>query len=461
MNSYITARSVSARAAEGTDPPFLSQTIAFSAGNKYNTSNLSINAFFFYAKDYVMKLNLAAGRAAISAFFFSIIFCFHLFFIPDLGALDFSGAELTSFSGEVTVSLSGADGPAEPQEGMKLESGDMISTGSGGSAELSFNEDNSNVVRLSENTTASVVMSGDEKLEMTEGEILASVSGLSSGSSFEIRTPTAVSGARGTDWVTKVSGDGTDVEAVDDIPYVKHFESEGKVSTEPVFINPGQMTTVRRFQRPEAPRPMQIQRRQQWQSMKQDVRKRAKEAAGKRGDRPVFDRNDFIRKIKSGPGRGPVGGSGGNGLSRDPSEPVEKYRNREDIIKDGPEENGSLRRRDAGPGDHSPDRMPSRDLKSAERQRLGEDPRGGKGPRAGDPRPSPNKSFGEKRPVPEADPASGDIRRMDRLMPPSGPRAEGPGGRQNRPQDRPSGNGGGKPKNDDPGRGSPRRNVPR
>jgi len=215
---------------------------------------------------------------------------------------------LTYCSGTVDVFLTDAGEYTQGQEGMILEAGDAVKTGSGGSAELSFNEANTNLLRLSENTEAKVVFSGDEKLEMTCGEIFASISSLPSESAFEIRTPTAVSGARGTDWVTKVTDEGTDIEAVEDVPYVRHIEASGAVSREVTPVTAGQMTTVRKFQKPMPLQPIPVIRHQEWKQVKFDVRQRGSEAAVKRMYRPQFDRKDFIRQIKEK--KGPAGEKG-------------------------------------------------------------------------------------------------------------------------------------------------------
>jgi hypothetical protein len=207
-------------------------------------------------------------------------------------------AELTGFSGDVEVFLNGAEDYVSAQEGMELSTSDKIKTASGASAELSFNQDNSNLVRLSESTVAEITFTGDEKMALTEGEALASISSLPSGSAFEIRTPTAVSGARGTDWVTKVTEEGTEVEALESQPYVRHFEASGRVSAQPTFITQGQMTTVKSFQKPMGFRPIPENRRQQWQLVKQDVRKRAGQALQKRQQRQPFNRNEFMHKIR-------------------------------------------------------------------------------------------------------------------------------------------------------------------
>ena len=206
--------------------------------------------------------------------------------------------ELTHLSGEAEVLLKDAEGYAAAEEGMTLESGDKIKTAGEASLELSFNEDDSNVARLGNSTNVEISLCGDEKMVLTEGEVFSSVSQLSSGSAFEIRTPTAVSGARGTDWVTRVSEEGTDVEAIDQSPYVKHFEKEGVVSQQETFIRPGEMTTVKKFQRPFAMRPIMDARLLEWKAVKKDLQRNIGEAKIKRQQRPAFNRPQFLQKIK-------------------------------------------------------------------------------------------------------------------------------------------------------------------
>ena len=229
--------------------------------------------------------------------FFCTILCGFVF-ISTAYAGQAEQAAVTYSSGTVQVQLEGSREYVSAQEGMVLEAGDTVKTQDGSSAELSFNDDNSNLVRLDANTTIQMIFSGDEKLEMTTGEVFSSVSSLPSGSAFEIRTPTAVSGARGTDWITKVTEGGTDVEAVESTPYVRHFEAEGTVSAQITPISMGHMTTVRKFQKPMPQRPISDARRQQWQMVKEDVRKRAGEASFRRMQKPPFDRKEFLRQMK-------------------------------------------------------------------------------------------------------------------------------------------------------------------
>jgi hypothetical protein len=206
--------------------------------------------------------------------------------------------EITYLSGETEVLLKGCQDYVAVEEGMMLESGDKVKTGSAAALELSFNEDDSNLVRLGSDTSAEISLSGDEKLFLTEGEIFASVARLSSGAAFEIRTPTAISGARGTDWVTRVSQEETDVEAIDQSPYVRHFEKEGVISRQEILIRPGEMTTVKKFQRPQAARTIMNARLESLKAVKKILQLNIIEAQIKRKQRPAFDRSQFLQKIK-------------------------------------------------------------------------------------------------------------------------------------------------------------------
>jgi hypothetical protein len=64
------------------------------------------------------------------------------------------------------------------------------------------------------------------------------------------------------------------------------------------------MTAVKKFQKPIQFRPINADRRQQWQAVKQDVRARGQEAFAKRPQRPVFDRRDFIERSRQNKGPG-------------------------------------------------------------------------------------------------------------------------------------------------------------
>lgn len=106
--------------------------------------------------------------------------------------------------GTVEFLSSGQDAWKEATEGMELAGGDKIRTGNNGMASILFS--NGSIVTLKPNTEfeiQSLSISKDEdsveyKLQLTRGKLRAILEELGEGSSFEIRTPTAVAAVRGT-----------------------------------------------------------------------------------------------------------------------------------------------------------------------------------------------------------------------------------------------------------------------
>lgn len=161
-----------------------------------------------------------------------------------------SGVEVISVSGSVEILSQGESEYKKAEEGMFLNAGDSIKTGQDSYIELAFDENQDNVVRLNADTSAVLILKEDEKIEVLEGEVFSSISSLPSGSTFEIRTPTAVVGVRGTEWITRVGKDDTVVEALKDNPYVSGIERDGRLMSEKKIVLAGHMTTVKRFQHP-------------------------------------------------------------------------------------------------------------------------------------------------------------------------------------------------------------------
>jgi len=154
--------------------------------------------------------------------------------------------EAISLKGDVEAKAAGQEVFQSVQEGALLETGATIRTGGASYVELGFDEEDQNVVRAEEKTTAVLLLKEDEKIELLEGEVFSIIRNLPPGTAFEIRTPTAVAGARGTQWVTRYREETTDVEAIDDVPYVKSFDAQAGVMGEAVTIAPGFRRSVRR-----------------------------------------------------------------------------------------------------------------------------------------------------------------------------------------------------------------------
>ena len=274
-----------------------------------------------------------------SAFLFSVLL------IPGLASADEEtlemqeaelGFEIVSISGSVEVLPSGEEEYQEAEEDAFLQVGDKICTGVDAYAELAYDEEGSNVIQVGSDTSCLFTLEESEKIELLEGEIFATISELPAGSSFEIRTPTAVSGTRGTDWATKVDKDGTKIEALDGNPYAKGFKKDGSLMREATVLQPGHMTRVRRFQGPSAPVRFSKERGARLGALKNEVRVRAKNVIQRRKTQPGRQfRRDRMRhslkkrmadkpQLKPAPKGGKPGGNKGKLTKRNLKKRIQK-----------------------------------------------------------------------------------------------------------------------------------------
>lgn len=109
-----------------------------------------------------------------------------------------SNVSLSNISGNVEVMLSGSTVWKKAAGGMTLSSGDSIRTAKNSSVMVVFNAERTNVSVIKPGSHVVVILKKNEKFELVDGSILSSLKDLPPGSEFEIRTPLAVCGVRGT-----------------------------------------------------------------------------------------------------------------------------------------------------------------------------------------------------------------------------------------------------------------------
>ncbi|MFH0731695.1 MAG: FecR family protein [Candidatus Omnitrophota bacterium] len=209
-----------------------------------------------------------------------------LFAQEELGKPEEPVVEIVAISGSVQVCPAPEQAYEDAEEDMFLSPGDKIKTADNSYAELAFDEDADNVLRLDSNALATIILEEGEKIELSEGEAFTTLDNLPQGSSFEIRTPTTVAGVLGTSWTTKVSDEGTDVESLDGDVYVKGFNQDGSPMPDKTVVSSGYSTRIQKFQRPLMPQRFSDVRRQKLQMMKRDVVKRARNVINKRKMQP-------------------------------------------------------------------------------------------------------------------------------------------------------------------------------
>ncbi|GEM_PF-3389109 len=103
-----------------------------------------------------------------------------------------------SASGDVNVLTAGEQAWQKAEKGMALGSGSSIKTGDDSHVNLAFDTEKTNIVSVRPNSHVVVQLKEDDKLTLIDGAVFSSLRNLPEGSTFRVRTPLAVCGARGT-----------------------------------------------------------------------------------------------------------------------------------------------------------------------------------------------------------------------------------------------------------------------
>ena len=249
--------------------------------------------------------------------------------------------EMLYITGDVQVSK--GDGPfAAATAGMLLEPWDKIKTGADSSADLSFDADDKNIVKIGSSANVVVVLKEDERLELINGDVYCTINNLPQGSSFEVRTPTAIAGVRGTDIRIEADAENTVVEAVDNNAFIRNKLPDGTFSAKETVIQPGFMANVKKNEPPSRPMPIPRERMEHHVKVKGDMLNRARQVR--------LERKPPARMLRRGPGPGETGPGG-------PQGPQDGRPGPEKSVMDSRYGGPGRDNIGPGPGDGRPDRL--------------------------------------------------------------------------------------------------------
>ncbi|MGB2706447.1 MAG: hypothetical protein WBC74_06300, partial [Candidatus Omnitrophota bacterium] len=144
-------------------------------------------------------------------------------------ARDASGedeVQIVSLEGEVKVLPKDEKNWTDAKWGMILRAGDRIKTGPASSCVLSFDKKTKNVVGIFDNSDVVMLLDAEKKLEVIDAYLLARLSAIPEGSTFEVKTPTAVCGARGTGLGIKAGKKSTEGAAYENDIFIRNVKSD-------------------------------------------------------------------------------------------------------------------------------------------------------------------------------------------------------------------------------------------
>lgn len=154
---------------------------------------------------------------------------------------------VVSYAGDVKITPSGKDEPLECKPDMILKEGTHISTGEESYLEVAFNRSKTNVVKIKENSKVVLKLEGDEKIELIDGAVYTMLKDLKKGETFQVRTPCAVCGARGTGWATGTDGNSTNIGVFDKKVFVRGLKKDGSVREKVSWVSEGFEFNIKKF----------------------------------------------------------------------------------------------------------------------------------------------------------------------------------------------------------------------
>ena len=113
-----------------------------------------------------------------------------------------------------------------------LEKGDVIQTAGESSVDIVIGKETDKSVKIEENSRMEFEGINPAHLNLSEGKILVKLKKLEPKSSFTVKTPTAICGARGTGWSEQATPDRTKICVFENDVFVKKLDDSGR----PEFI---------------------------------------------------------------------------------------------------------------------------------------------------------------------------------------------------------------------------------
>lgn len=148
----------------------------------------------------------------------------------DASAQTMSVAEIIYVSGTVRIKTPASPDWIGAREGMIIKEGDIIKTEADSRAELAFGERLDNIINVFPNSQLVISSLDPGLVKLEEGRVFSLIKKLGKGSSFEVRTPTAVAGARGTGWGTSFLNSLTQVQGFEKSVYVAGLDENNNLS---------------------------------------------------------------------------------------------------------------------------------------------------------------------------------------------------------------------------------------
>ena len=141
-------------------------------------------------------------------------------------------AMIIDINGDVLVKKNSQSDWEKAGTGVSLDKNAELKTQMGSECTLVFDEERQSVVTIKENTQIRIDSIKPGNVYLPKGRVFSLIKNLSKIEKFQIRTPTAIAGARGTGWETGFGEGKSSVMCFDDTVYVSGLDANGNITEE-------------------------------------------------------------------------------------------------------------------------------------------------------------------------------------------------------------------------------------
>ncbi|MFA5100250.1 MAG: FecR family protein, partial [Candidatus Omnitrophota bacterium] len=140
------------------------------------------------------------------------------------------------------------------EKGMQLNIGDTVRTARHSKVDIALDQNKKNTIQLAERTLAvlnSATADTIDRLDLSRGRVYSNMEGIKAGFDFEVTTPSAVAGVRGSSYMVYAERDQDEIAAYKDTVFIKAFDVDKNQLLE-MMLPEGFKTFIERFAEPSA-----------------------------------------------------------------------------------------------------------------------------------------------------------------------------------------------------------------
>lgn len=161
-------------------------------------------------------------------------------------------AEIVFLEGNVQVQPVDEKEWKKAEKGMTVAIGDSVRTARHSRVDIALDSEKKNTIRLEEKTLVvlnSASADTIDRLDLAKGRVYSNLEGIKAGLSFEVNTPSAVAGVRGSSYMVYVEKDEDEVAALKDTVYLRSFDADNNQLAD-TMLPEGFKTFIARFDLP-------------------------------------------------------------------------------------------------------------------------------------------------------------------------------------------------------------------